>query len=276
MVEAVYELPFLAHAAMEPMNCTVHVRKDACEVWVGTQVMTKAQNAAALESGLRADQVIVHNHLIGGGFGRRLEADGVATAVRIARHVDGPVKIVWTREEDIQQEMYRPVYHNRMAARLEDGRITAWHHRVVGPSIIARFLPAAFAKGIDADAVDGAVDQPYDLPNVNIEFVRHEPEAIPTAFWRGVGPNSNIFSAECFIDRLATKPERIRPPSVAQCSAKIPVRWPPSISFSKNRDGRSRRPTRPKACAVGGDCAFNPHSGASWRVRRRRPGRPRR
>ncbi|MGI4879341.1 MAG: molybdopterin cofactor-binding domain-containing protein [Janthinobacterium lividum] len=203
VIEASYELPFLAHAAMEPMNCTVDVRADACEIWVGTQVMTKAQNAAAKESGLRLDQVTIHNHLIGGGFGRRLEPDGVATAVRIARHVKGAVKIVWTREEDISQEMYRPLYHNRMAAKLEDGKVVAWQHRVVGAAILARFLPPAFTKGIDIDAVDGAIAPPYDFPNLTIEYVRHEPVAIPTAFWRGVGPNSNIFAAECFIDRLA-------------------------------------------------------------------------
>jgi isoquinoline 1-oxidoreductase beta subunit len=203
VIEASYELPFLAHAAMEPMNCTVDVRADGCEIWVGTQVMTKAQNAAATASGLRPDQVVVHNHLIGGGFGRRLEPDGVATAVRIARHVKGPVKIVWTREEDISQEMYRPIYHNRMAARLEGGKVVAWQHRVVGPSILARFLPPAFTKGIDIDAVDGAVQTPYDFPNLTIEYVRHEPAAIPTAFWRGVGPNNSIFAGECFIDRVA-------------------------------------------------------------------------
>src|SRR5262252_2618210 len=99
-VDAIYLALFLAHAAMEPMNCTVHVRKDGCEVWVGTQAIARAQAAAANAAGLPVDQVVVHNHLLGGGFGRRLEADGVARAVEIAQHVDGPVKVVWTREED--------------------------------------------------------------------------------------------------------------------------------------------------------------------------------
>jgi isoquinoline 1-oxidoreductase beta subunit len=203
LVEASYELPFLAHAAMEPMNCTVHVRADACEVWVGTQVMTMAQNIAAKESGLRPDQVTIHNHLLGGGFGRRLEVDGIGKAVRIARHVEWPIKVLWTREEDIQQEMYRPVYHNRMAARLADGKVAAWRHRVAGPAIFARYLPPAFVGGIDGDAVGGAVEQPYDFPNRRIEYVRHEPAAVPTSFWRGVGSNSNVFAVECFMDRLA-------------------------------------------------------------------------
>ena len=108
-VEATYQVPFLAHATMEPMNCTVHVRKDSCEVWVGTQAMARAQAAAAKAAGLPLDKVVVHNHLIGGGFGRRLEIDGVIRAVEIAQHVDGPVKVVWTREEDIQHDMYRPI-----------------------------------------------------------------------------------------------------------------------------------------------------------------------
>ena len=109
-VEATYQVPFLAHAPMEPMNCTVHVRKDGCEVWVGTQILGRAQAAAAEAAGLELDKVVVHNHLIGGGFGRRLEVDGVTRAVQIAKQVDGPVKVVWTREEDIQHDMYRPVF----------------------------------------------------------------------------------------------------------------------------------------------------------------------
>ena len=107
-VEATYQVPFLAHATMEPMNCTVHVRQDGCEVWVGNQAMARVQAAAAKTAGLPLDKVVVHNHLIGGGFGRRLEADGVVRAVEIARQVDGPVKVVWTREEDIQHDITGP------------------------------------------------------------------------------------------------------------------------------------------------------------------------
>jgi isoquinoline 1-oxidoreductase beta subunit len=117
-VEATYQVPFLAHAAMEPMNCTAHVRNDSCEVWVGTQAIARAQALAAKAAGLPLDKVVVHNHLIGGGFGRRLDADGVARAVEIARHVDGPVKVVWTREEDIQHDMYRPYFFDRISAGL--------------------------------------------------------------------------------------------------------------------------------------------------------------
>ncbi|QXQ05049.1 molybdopterin-dependent oxidoreductase [Sphingosinicellaceae bacterium] len=203
LIEARYELPFLAHAALEPMNCTVHVRPDGCELWVGTQVATNAVRIAAKETGLRVDQIKLNNHLIGGGFGRRLEVDGIGKAVRIAMKVDGPVKVVWTREEDIARSTYRPVYHNRMSARLENGKPVAWSQRIVGSAIIARFLPPAFKDGIDIDAVDGATELPYDLPNFHLDYVRHEPVGVDTCFWRGVGPNSNIFSAECFMDRLA-------------------------------------------------------------------------
>src|SRR5438876_2102640 len=135
-VEATYHVPFLAHATMEPMNCTAHVRKDGCEVWLGSQAMAWAQAAAAKTAGLPVDKVVVHNHLIGGGFGRRLEADGVIRAVQIAQHVDGPVKVVWTREEDIQHDMYRPYWFDRISAGLDEtGRPVAWNHRFAGSSV---------------------------------------------------------------------------------------------------------------------------------------------
>ncbi len=151
-VEAIYQVPFLAHATMEPMNCTVHVRNDGCEVWVGSQVLARAQAAAAKATGLPLEKVVVHNHLIGGGFGRRLEVDGVARAVEIAKHVDGPVKVVWTREEDIQHDMYRPYWFDRMSAGLDEkGMPVAWNHRFAGSSVIARWLPPAFKNGLDPD-----------------------------------------------------------------------------------------------------------------------------
>ena len=202
-IEATYHVPFLAHAPMEPMNCTVHVSPDACEIWVGIQVLSRAQTIAAKITGLALDRVIVHNHLIGGGFGRRLEVDGVAKTVRIAQKVNGPVKVVWTREEDIQQAFYRPFYFDRFQASVSGGKITAWSHRVVGSSILARWAPPAFVKGLDGDAVDGAVDFPYDVANIHVEYVRQEPPAVTTCFWRGVGPTHNIFVVESFVDELA-------------------------------------------------------------------------
>jgi isoquinoline 1-oxidoreductase beta subunit len=208
-VDAIYQVPFLAHAAMEPMNCTVDVRKDSCEVWVGNQVIARAQATAAKTTGLPLDKVVVHNHLIGGGFGRRLEIDGVTRAVQIAMHVDGPVKVVWTREEDIQHDMYRPYFFDRISAGLDEaGRPIAWSHRFAGSSILARWLPPAFNNGLDPDTTDGAIDLPYDLPNMRVEYLRMEPPGIPTAFWRSVGPSHNVFVVESFMDELAAKAQK--------------------------------------------------------------------
>jgi isoquinoline 1-oxidoreductase subunit beta len=202
-MDASYELPFLAHAQMEPLNCTVHVKADSCEVWVGSQVLARAQEIAAKVSGLPLEKVIVHNHLIGGGFGRRLEVDYVEIATRVAKQVDGPVKVTWSREEDIQHDVYRPAYRNILAASVSEGRIVGWSHRIAGSSVIARWLPPAFQKGVDIDAVDSAADIPYDIPNIQVEYKRDEPPAVPTGFWRGVGPNNNVFAIESFIDELA-------------------------------------------------------------------------
>jgi isoquinoline 1-oxidoreductase beta subunit len=203
--EASYELPFLAHASMEPVNATVHVKPDSCEVWTGTQVLTRIQQTAAKAAGLPVEKVIVNNHLLGGGFGRKLEPDMVFAAVRIAKQVDYPVKVVWTREEDIQHDVYRPVYRDHVIATLVDGKVAAWKYKIAGSSIMARWLPPAFQKGIDIDAVDSAVDAPYDFDNFHVEYVRAEPPAVPTGFWRGVGPNNNVFAVESAMDELARK-----------------------------------------------------------------------
>ena len=203
-VEALYHAPFLAHATMEPMNCTVHLRKDECEIWIGSQAVARVQAMAAKAAGLSPEKVIVHNHLLGGGFGRRLEADGAVRAVQIAQHVDGPVKIVWTREEDIQHDMYRPYWVDRISAGLDaKGRPVAWNNRFAGSSVIARWLPPGFKDGLDPDSTEGAIDLVYDLPNFHVEFVRVEPPGISTAFWRSVGPSHNVFVTESFVDELA-------------------------------------------------------------------------
>lgn len=203
-IDAVYELPFLAHATMEPINCTVDLRADGCDLWVGTQVPALAQGAAAKTAGLPVEKVKVHNYYIGGGFGRRLEVDYVIQAVAFAKLAKGPVKFIWTREEDIQHDMYRPYYVDRLSARLDDkGRPAAWFHRVTGSSIMARFAPPAVKDGVDPDAVEGAADLQYAIPAMRVEYVRHEPPGVPTAFWRGVGPTHNVFVVESFIDELA-------------------------------------------------------------------------
>jgi isoquinoline 1-oxidoreductase subunit beta len=204
-IEAVYEMPFLAHAAMEPMNCTVHVTEDSCDIWVGIQVVSRAQATAAQVTGLPPEKVQVHNHLLGGGFGRRLDVDGITQAVAIAKQVDGPVKIVWSREEDIQHDVYRPYYYDRFTAGLDQqDQLVAYHHRVTASSILARWAPPAFRNGLDEDAINGAAkEMPYGIPNILVDYVRDEPPGLTTGWWRGVGPTHNIFVVESFIDELA-------------------------------------------------------------------------
>lgn len=203
-VDATYRMPILAHMAMEPMNCTVHVRPDGCDVWVGTQSAGRAREAAAKVTGLPADKVVVHNHLLGGGFGRRLDVDGVTMATRVAREVEGPVQVVWSREEDIRHDCFRYLNLSRVTVRLgPDGMPVSWRHRVVGPAVMARFLPILFKDGVDLDQAGGA-EGPYAIPNSRVEFVRHEaPDGMLTGNWRGVGPTRNAPAVEGGIDEAA-------------------------------------------------------------------------
>ena len=250
-VEAIYEAPFLAHATMEPINCTVHVRADACDVWVGTQVAGRAQAAAAKVTGLSKDQVTVHNRVIGGGFGRRLEVDYVTQAVAIAKQVDGPVKVTWSREEDIQHDMYRPYYYDRISAGLDgQGKMVAWSHHVAGPSILLRWAEKSLSglkaagisnlittiKGIDLDAVDGAVNTPYDFPSMLVEYTRVEPPGIPTGWWRGVGPTHNVFVVESFIDELAAASHQ-DPVAFRQALLKNSPRAAAVLELAANKSG---------------------------------------
>ena len=203
-IEAVYTAPYLAHACMEPLNCTVDLRPDRCDLWVGTQVQTLAQSTAARITGLPREAVHVHTTFLGGGFGRRLEVDFVAQALQIAKAAGAPVKLVWTREDDMRRGYYRPATYHRLSARLDAlGQLAAWQHRIVGPSIFARFGAARMHKdGTDPGLVEGAADLPYSIANVRVEWVRSEP-GIAVARWRSVGYSQNIFVVESFIDELA-------------------------------------------------------------------------
>jgi isoquinoline 1-oxidoreductase beta subunit len=155
-------------------------------------------------TGLPKGAIKIHNHLIGGGFGRRLEADGTVLAVKIAKHVDGPVKVIWSREEDIQHDMYRPYYLDRLSAGLDAaGKPVAWTHRIAGSSVMARYYPPYVKDGLDPDAVEAAAKPPYALPNIHVDYVRVEPPGVRTSWWRGVGPTHNVFVVESFIDELA-------------------------------------------------------------------------
>ncbi|NRQ15172.1 xanthine dehydrogenase family protein molybdopterin-binding subunit [Ensifer sesbaniae] len=202
--EFIYRMPILTHSTMEPMNCTVHVRPDSCEVWVGTQVMGRARQVAADVTGLPVEKVVVHNHLLGGGFGRRLDVDGVILATKIAKQVAGPVKVTWSREEDIRHDCYRYLNYSKVTATLgPDGMPVSWRHRVIGPSVMARWLPAFTKDGIDLDQMAGA-ESPYQIPNRYTDFARHEaPDGMLTGNWRGVGATRNIPPIEGAIDELA-------------------------------------------------------------------------
>jgi isoquinoline 1-oxidoreductase subunit beta len=203
-VEALYHQPFLAHATLEPMNCTVDWRAGACEFWVGTQAPDRAvAKLAAL--GLKPDQIRIHNHLIGGGFGRRLEVDGIVLAARIARHVSGPVRVLWRREEDIQHDRYRPYYVDHLSASLDArGLPVGWRHSIAGAGLWALYYGEETVKnGVDYDAVTSASDLAYPLEQMEVRFVRRDPKGVPTGWWRGVGPTRSVFAVESFIDELA-------------------------------------------------------------------------
>lgn len=202
--EAVYQQPFLSHSPLEPMGCVAHVRADACELWVGTQAPVFAQMGAAKISGLPQDKVIIHNQLIGGAFGRRLESDFIFQAVDIARQVDYPIKLVWSREEDMTHDLYRPHYVDRINAALDDdGRPQGWDHRIAGASVIAAFVGALPPSGVDADAVEVAIEPIYQLPHLQVRYIREDPKTIPVSWWRGVGPLRSTYVLESFVDELA-------------------------------------------------------------------------
>ncbi len=202
-IDSVYRLPYLAHATMEPMNCTAWVQKDRCDVWVPTQGQTAAQLTAAKISGLDLKKVHIHTTYLGGGFGRRAETDVVEEAVEISRAVTKPVKVIWTREEDMRHDFFRPGNCCRIAGAVDArGKITAWSHRVVVPSIFARVFPQMMQKGIDPAAVEGITDLPYQVPNLRVEYVRLD-LPIPVGFWRSVGSTHNAFTVESFMDELA-------------------------------------------------------------------------
>ncbi len=202
--EAVYQQPFLSHSPLEPMGCVAHVHGGVCELWVGTQAPVFAQMGAAKISGLPQDSVIIHNQLIGGAFGRRLESDFIFQAVDIARQVDYPIKLVWSREEDMTHDLYRPHYVDRINAALdEDGKPQGWEHRIAGASVIASFVGALPPSGVDADAVEVAIEPIYQLPHLKVRYIREDPKTIPVSWWRGVGPLRSTYVLESFVDELA-------------------------------------------------------------------------
>jgi isoquinoline 1-oxidoreductase beta subunit len=200
--ERVYELPFLAHATMEPMNCTADVRANACDVWVPTQGQTASHEAAIAASGLKADAVKIHTTYLGGGFGRRGEADFVTDAVETSKAVGKPVKVVWTREDDMQHDYYRPVSYLKMSGALDaSGKPTVFMQRIVQQSLLKK-LGSLPPDGVDRISVDGSATLPYDIPNIRVEYTETDP-GIPYGFWRSVGCSVQGYVVEAFIDEMA-------------------------------------------------------------------------
>ena len=199
---ATYTQPFLAHATMEPANCVAHVHDGQCEIWTGSQIPGDARKAAAKRLGLPLDKVTLHNRLMGGGFGRRLEADMVERCVDLAKQVPFPVKLIWSREEDMSHDWYRPAYADHIDIAIgADGKIAAWEHKIAGSSIMARLLGPAF-KGVDDDAVEGAITPIYPARARKVTFQQQE-SLVPTSWWRGVGPLRSAFVMESAIDEVA-------------------------------------------------------------------------
>jgi len=230
VLDVAYELPYLAHATMEPMNATAHVTAEGCEIWAPTQNQAGTQGIAAMLTGFPESKVQVHTTHLGGGFGRRFETDFIVDAVEISQRMHAPVKVIWSREDDMRNDFYRPAMYHRLQAGFDGaGKVTAWHHRIVGPSIMVRvahdstpailpeFLPNPLrhamgdaAAGVagwfnDPTAIEGAKELPYAFQNLRVEYAQFEDSFVPLGFWRSVAHSHNAFAVESFIDELAYK-----------------------------------------------------------------------
>jgi isoquinoline 1-oxidoreductase beta subunit len=200
-LSAVYEVPYLAHATMEPMNCTADVRADRCEVWAPTQTPSGTQDTAAEITGLDPDKIVVHTTLMGGGFGRRSQTDFVADAVHASKAAGKPVKVVWTREDDTRGGWYRPMAYNELEGAVDaEGWPVAWVHRIASPSILEGF-GREIPGGVDPTSIDGAADLPYAIPNLRVTCAKPD-LPITLWFWRSVGSSQNAYVTECFFDEL--------------------------------------------------------------------------
>jgi len=218
---AVYEVPYLAHATMEPMNCTAEVRTDGVTLWAPTQFQAgprllggASRGVAAKIAGVAVDQVTVHTTHVGGGFGRRAEMDFVTEACEVSKAVGKPVKVIWSREDDIRHDQYRPAARHELQGGLAaDGGALAWTHRIVCPSIIAKFIPGwlpgfvahlggPLKGGVDANAIEGAKEIPYAFPHLEVSYSQAD-LGVPVGFWRSVGNSHTAFAVECFVDELA-------------------------------------------------------------------------
>jgi isoquinoline 1-oxidoreductase beta subunit len=202
-IEAVYEVPYLAHATMEPINCTADVRADRVEVWAPTQFQTMAQATAAKICGVKPENAFIHTTYLGGGFGRKAGTDFVIEAVETSKALGRPVKVTWSREDDTQHDYYRPASYAKLAGGLDaDGWPVAWTTRVACSSIMEAWFPGSTKNNLDPTSVEGVANLPYSIPNIQVDYMRTEP-GIPVGFWRSVGASQNGFFSECFMDELA-------------------------------------------------------------------------
>jgi isoquinoline 1-oxidoreductase subunit beta len=206
-ITAEYDVPYLAHAMMEPLNCVVDLRSDSCEIWTGTQFETVDRANAAQVAGLPPEKVQIHTTMLGGGFGRRANpaSDFVREAVHVAKVAKAPVKVVWTREDDLKGGWYRSMWHDRFEAGLDsNGEPIAWTHTIVGQSIMQGTLFESFGikNGVDSTSVEGAADMLYGIPNMQVDL--HSPRiGVPVQWWRSVGHSHTGFSVEAFLDEVA-------------------------------------------------------------------------
>jgi isoquinoline 1-oxidoreductase beta subunit len=242
-LEAVYELPLLAHATLEPQNCTVVPDGDTLHVYAPTQVQQNAQAAAATAVGIPPERVVVHTTFLGGGFGRRLEVDFIPAAAEAAKAANVPVKLLWTREDDTTHDYYRPPYRHRCSAALgADGSIAAWKLEICGPSVTSRWAPAAVATQVDPFVVEAATNYPYDADNVMITYLQHE-IGIDVGYLRSVSHATNCFAAECFMDELAQAagqdPVAFR---LAKLARQSEPRWRQVLERGAERAGWGRAP----------------------------------
>ena len=206
-ISAAYEVPYLAHATMEPLNCCVDLRDDRCDIWTGTQFQTASRNDAARVAGLNPGQVHIHTTFLGGGFGRRGNpfSDFVVEAVEVAKALKKPVKVVWTREDDMKGGYYRPMWYDRITAGFDaNDDLVAWRHTIVGQSIAAGtpFEPMLAKEGIDHTSVEGASDIPYAIPNIRVDL-HTTANVVPVLWWRSVGHSHTAFVVESFLDEAA-------------------------------------------------------------------------
>ncbi|MDP1917791.1 MAG: molybdopterin-dependent oxidoreductase, partial [Myxococcales bacterium] len=225
-LEAEYFAPFLAHAPMEPQNATAHVTADRCEIWAPTQSPAMARELAARITHLPPEKIVIHQTLLGGGFGRRIGQDYVGEAVEVSRTIEGPVKVVWSREDDMRHSFYRPAATHALSAALDETRgvVTAWRHHVVSQSIFAQVLdsfvggiaPGApekvklktvslgqeYLPALDPTSYEGADSMAYGIEHVAVDFTLHDSN-VPTGFWRSVGHSHTAFATESFIDECA-------------------------------------------------------------------------